>query len=211
MTANCSTVGFIFHRCWTSRLQILFLCKIQCKQRYERDYGFVIHVSQQWRQVTSDGRGSRVREQRGVRNMLIYCCNKERAEELIKHAVIPRTAYVCLRRYTYVSNSMEQHRSWEADSRSTGQAIPRFYTDWRLHKYTAGPDPKPNQIQSITLYNFLKIRFNIILQCVFRSQKWSIYSRFSHENCAYVSHRSHACYMSQPFYFTWCDHYIYVW
>jgi hypothetical protein len=81
------------------------------------------------------------------------------------------------RRFERQTNSMEKRPSWEANSFSASQEIPRILWNPEVHYCIhKGPPTAPNLSQLNPVHSpshFLKIRFNIIIPSTPGSPKWS--------------------------------------
>jgi len=99
--------------------------------------------------------------------------------------------------------SMQQIHSWEANSFSDTQEIPRILWNpevhYRSHKY---PPPVPilSQLDPIHIptSHFLKIHLNIILPSMPGSPNWSLPFRFPYQNPVNASPFPHTRYMPGP-------------
>jgi hypothetical protein len=76
---------------------------------------------------------------------------------------------------------MEQSPSWEANSFSATQEIPRILWNPKVH-YSPPPVPVLSIIDPVhdPPSHLSKIQFNIILPYKLRSSKWSPFFRFLH-------------------------------
>ena len=99
--------------------------------------------------------------------------------------------------------SMEHSPSWETNTFSASQEIPRILWNPKVH-YRIHKCPSLvfilNQLDPVhnpTSY-FLKIQINIFLPSTPGSPKWSISFRFPHKNSVYASPLSHTRYMPRP-------------
>ena len=92
----------------------------------------------------------------------------------------------------FLTYSMERSPSWEANSSSVSQEIPRILWNpkvhYRIHQW---PPPVPilSQLDPVhtSTSHFLKIHLNIILPFTPVSFKWSISLRFPYQNPVYSS------------------------
>jgi len=102
-----------------------------------------------------------------------------------------------------LTNYMERSLSWEANSRSASQEIPRLLWNPEVN-YCADKSPPLipvlSQMHSVhTLPNyFFKIHSNIILPFTPRSSEWSLPFRVSEKNFLYISRLPHASYTTRP-------------
>jgi hypothetical protein len=106
---------------------------------------------------------------------------------------------------------MEQSPSWEANSSSASQEIPRILWNPKCHyRIHNRPPPVPvlsqiNPVHASPLH-FLEIHFNIILPSPLRSSKWSLSTRSVPSNpCMHLSFFPYVLHVS-PFYYSWSDH-----
>ena len=128
--------------------------------------------------------------------------------------------YMQRRKFTQykLSNCMEHSPSWEADSSSASQEIPRILRNpkvhYRIHKKVhyrihKSPSPVPILSQINPIHgppsHVLNIHFNIILPFVPGSSRCSLALGFPHQNRVYTS-SSRMCYVPRPSYFSWFDH-----
>jgi hypothetical protein len=111
----------------------------------------------------------------------------------------------------WLTNSMQQSPSWEADSHAASQEIPRLLWNprvhYRVHKY---PPLVPilsqrNPVHIFPPY-FSKIPHNIVFPSMLWSSEWSLSFRLSDQNCVHNSHLSYACYTPRPSHASWFDH-----
>ena len=97
-------------------------------------------------------------------------------------------------------HSMEQSRSWEANTFSASQEIPLVLWNPKVH-YRSHKCPPPalswaSSNQSIPPQShFLKIHLNILIPSMPGSSKWSLSFGFPHQNPVYISPLPHTPYM----------------
>jgi len=102
-----------------------------------------------------------------------------------------KTLY-CLKSELYLTYSIEQSSSWEANWFSASQEIPRILwkpkVHYRIHKC---PPPVPilRLIDAVhyPTFHFLKSHLNIILPSKPGSSKWSLFFRFPHQQPVYTA------------------------
>jgi len=94
---------------------------------------------------------------------------------------------------------MKQSPSWESNSHSASQVIPRLLWNPKVH-YRAHNSPSlvPTVSQMNPVHNFPpyfpKIHSNIIFPATLMSSEWSFPFRFSNQNIVWISPLSHAFY-----------------
>ena len=98
----------------------------------------------------------------------------------------------CLIASCFLTNSMEQSPSWEANRFSGTQETPRIVLNPKVHYLIyKSPSPVPilSQINSVEarLSHFSKFHFNIILPSTSGSSKWSLYLSFPLNPCMHLS------------------------
>jgi len=99
-------------------------------------------------------------------------------------------------------NSMQQNPSWEANSHSSSQDIPRLLWNPRVHYCAHKNLPmvpilrQKNPVHIFPSY-FPKIHSNIFPSTL-RSSDLCLPFRFSNQNFICTSHISHACYVPRP-------------
>jgi len=110
-----------------------------------------------------------------------------------------------------VRNCMEQSHSWEANSHSANQEIPRLSWNMKVYCHVHNSLPSiPNlghmhPVHTLTTY-FPQIHSNIILPPTLRTSKLSLPFRFFYQNFVCISHLTHVCYMPHPCRSPWLDH-----
>jgi hypothetical protein len=126
-----------------------------------------------------------------------------------------RTTRASLRRYTKYSNYMQQSPSWEANSPSASQEIPRLLWNANVHCRVHKRPPLVSLLSQMKpIYTFPppfpKIYSNIILLFTPTSSEWSRPFKYS-EQYVYVSHPSPSCYIPRPSYPPQYDHPKNIW
>jgi hypothetical protein len=101
---------------------------------------------------------------------------------------------------TYNETNSEHSYSWEADSRSSIQEIPRFLCTAVRGSLPCSRKPHVSILTQMNPVCFSlpycsNIHFNIILPSTNRPSGWSLPFRFYNQ----IFHRSHAFYMPNPF------------
>jgi hypothetical protein len=84
--------------------------------------------------------------------------------------------HICDARLWYLTNSMEQSSSWEANSRLARQHFSQFSWNAKVHYHShkSPPlNPVPSRITPVNIHalNSFQVYFNIILPSTFRSPK----------------------------------------
>jgi hypothetical protein len=104
---------------------------------------------------------------------------------------------------SFLTHSMQQSPSWEANRFSASQEIPRILRNLKVHyRIHKSPPPVPilsqlNPVHAPTS-NFLTIHFNIILPSTPGSPTWSLSPRFPHQNPICTSPLPHTRHMPRP-------------
>jgi len=104
---------------------------------------------------------------------------------------------------------MKKLPSWEANSHSASQEIPRILWNPNVHYIAHNSLPQDlilsqfNPVHTLSPY----FHFNIILSSMPRFPKWCVSFRFHDQNCTHTSHLLHDYYMSSPSYPPWIDTY----
>jgi hypothetical protein len=104
----------------------------------------------------------------------------------------------CLSEYDihkYLTYSMEQSPSWEANRFSASQEIPRILRTRRFITAFTSARQLSLSWTTETTSHFLNIQLNIILSSTPWSSKWSLSLRFLHQNPIHTSTLPHTCYM----------------
>jgi len=109
------------------------------------------------------------------------------------------------------THSMEQSPSWEADSHSASQEIPRLSCNLKVHyRVHNSPPLVPILSQIHPVHNmptyFPKIHHNIILPSMPWSSDRSLPSTFPNQNFVRISCLSHACCISRSSRLPWLYH-----
>jgi hypothetical protein len=123
-----------------------------------------------------------------------------------------KTDYVTI----YLTNSMQLSHSWEANSYSANQIIPRFLWNPKVHNRVHNSSllvpilTHTNPAHTFPSY-FPNIHSNITLPSTPRSSEWSRPFRFSNQNFVCISHLSHSCCMSHSSYPPLSDHANNIW
>jgi hypothetical protein len=105
--------------------------------------------------------------------------------------------------------------SWEADSHSASQEIPRLLWNPKLHYRVHKCPPLIHILSQMNPFcrcppYFLKINSNIIFRSFPGSCEWSFPIRLS-ENLVRISHLSHACHVPCPSHLPWLRHPNNIW
>jgi hypothetical protein len=106
---------------------------------------------------------------------------------------------------------MEQIPSREANSHSASQEILRLLRDLNIYYRVHNSSPlvsilsQMNPVHYFPPY-FPTIHSNVTILNMPRSSEWSLPFTFSDQNCLWISHVSHACYMPCQCHPPWLDH-----
>jgi hypothetical protein len=106
-------------------------------------------------------------------------------------------------------------RSWEANSLSASQEIPRLLLPEGslpcLQEPATGPYPEPDESSPQLPLYFSKTHSNIILSSMSMFSEWSLPISFSDQNFVCIFHPSHACYIPYPSHSPWLNHSNNIW
>jgi hypothetical protein len=115
--------------------------------------------------------------------------------------------------FQILRNSMKQSPSWEANSCSTGQEMPRLLWNPKVHYRVHRSLLMEFILSQMSLANtliicFLKTCFNTMLPSPPRSPNWAFPFSLSDLHALLVSH---VCYMPCPYYLPSFDHRNNIW
>jgi hypothetical protein len=111
---------------------------------------------------------------------------------------------------TKLTDCMQQSPSWEADSHSASQEIPRLLRNLKVHYHVYKSKPmvsilsQTNPVHNFPTY-FHNIYSNIIFPSTPTSSEWSLPFRFSELSFVCNSHLYDALYMDCSSHTPWCD------
>jgi hypothetical protein len=153
-----------------------------------------------------------------VPSLLCYCwifftCQSVSEKDLwvLYFSLIPSEAGVYIFKRPKVTNSVGQSTSWESNSHSASQEIPRLLWNpkvhYHVHKSTALVPilSKMNPVHDFPPY-FPKIHPNIILPSTPMTSEWSLPFRFSDQNFLCISHFFQIRYTLYPSHSPCFDH-----
>jgi hypothetical protein len=110
-----------------------------------------------------------------------------------------------------LTKSTEHSPSWEANSHSGSQEIPRLPLKKKVHYRIHKSSPlvpilrQMNPVHNTPPY-FRKIHSDVILPSMHRSSEWSLCFRFPNQDIVCISHLAHPFYTPRPLHFPWFDH-----
>ena len=137
--------------------------------------------------------------------IVMYLCEKCHGSKF--HCLLEQHFMTWFLHNTQLSSSIKQSPSSEANMSSPSQETPHIL--WKSTAIARACDQLLSwaiSIQSIPPSHFLKIYFNVILQFMPKSSKWSFSLRFPHQNPVCTSRVSHAWYLSHASYSSWFYH-----
>jgi hypothetical protein len=117
---------------------------------------------------------------------------------------------------TLHTHSIQQNSSWEVNRLSASQGIPHILRKPKLHYCIHNCQPpvptlsQINPVHALTSH-LLKFYLNIILPSTPGSSKWTLSTRFPHQNPVYTSAFHQTCYILRPSHPSLFYHQINIW
>jgi len=110
----------------------------------------------------------------------------------------------------------QQSPSWEANSSTASQEIPRILWNQNVHCRVHNSSPSvPVLSQIIPVHAFplyyLKVHLNIILPSTLRSCELSLYFSLPHQTPVCISFLSHTCHIPRQSHYSWFHHLTNIW